>query len=73
MPLFWGGKEGPMGEERYLHIYVGGCQNYGPFLDPYYTTAHNIQGTQKGDHNFDNHPCVEYGRIVIVWRICCHL
>ena len=27
---------------------MGGCQNYGPFLDPYYTTAPNIQGTQKG-------------------------
>ena len=26
----------------------GGCQNYGPFLDPYYNTAPNIQGTQKG-------------------------
>ena len=21
---------------------VGGCQNYGPFLDPYYNTAPNI-------------------------------
>ena len=28
--------------------YMGGCQNYGPFLDPYYNTAPNIQGTQKG-------------------------
>ena len=28
--------------------YMGGCQNYGPFLGPYYTTAPNIQGTQKG-------------------------
>ena len=27
---------------------MGGCQNYGPFLDPHYTTAPNIQGTQKG-------------------------
>ena len=26
---------------------VGGCQNYGPFLDPYYSTAPNIWGTQK--------------------------
>ena len=25
------------------HItHVGGCQDYGPFLDPYYTTAPNI-------------------------------
>ena len=27
---------------------MGDCQNYGPFLDPYYNTAPNIQGTQKG-------------------------
>ena len=27
---------------------MGGCQNYGPFLDPYYNTAPNIWGTQKG-------------------------
>ena len=26
----------------------GGCQNYGPFLDPYYNTAPTIWGTQKG-------------------------
>ena len=23
-------------------IKIGGCQNYGPFLDPYYNTAPNI-------------------------------
>ena len=28
--------------------HMGGCQNDGPFLDPYYNTAPNIQGTQKG-------------------------
>ena len=32
----------------YIYIYMGGCQNYGPFVDPYYNTAPNIQGTQKG-------------------------
>ena len=26
---------------------VGGCQNYGPFSDPYFNTAPNIQGTPK--------------------------
>ena len=26
----------------YIYIYVGGCQNYGPFLDPYHHTAPNI-------------------------------
>ena len=24
---------------------VGGCENYGPLLDPYYNTAPNIYGT----------------------------
>ena len=27
---------------------MGGCQYYGPLLGPYYNTAPNIQGTQKG-------------------------
>ena len=27
---------------------MGGCQNYGPFLDPHYNRAPNISGTQKG-------------------------
>ena len=27
---------------------MNGCQNYGPFLDPYYDTAPCIKGTQKG-------------------------
>ena len=31
-----------------FRVYMGGCQNYGPFLDPYYNTAPNIWGTQKG-------------------------
>ena len=35
---------------------MGGCQNYGPLLDPCKNTAPNIfVGTQKTDHNFDNH------------------
>ena len=29
---------------------MGGCQNYGPFLGPYYL------GYPKRDPNFDNHP-----------------
>ena len=36
--------------------YIGGCQNYGPFLGLYYSTAPHIQGTQRKGHNFDNHP-----------------
>ena len=27
---------------------MGGCQNQGPVLGPYYNTAPNIYGTQKG-------------------------
>ena len=30
------------GLERNRCSNVGGCQNYGPFLDPYYNTAPNI-------------------------------
>ena len=26
----------------YIYMYMGGCQDYGPFLDPYYNTAPNI-------------------------------
>ena len=35
---------------------MGGCQNYGPFLGPYYNTAPNVFGYPKRDHNFDNYP-----------------
>ena len=38
------------------HLYMGGCQNYGPFLGPWYNTAPTIHGTQKGAKNFDNYP-----------------
>ena len=38
---------------------MGDCQNYGPFLGPYYITGPNL-GDPKRDHNFDNSP---YGRI----------
>ena len=34
---------------------VGDCQNYGPFLGPYYNTGPNL-GYPKRDHNFDNPP-----------------
>ena len=27
---------------------MGGCQDYGPFLDAYHNMAPNIKGTQKG-------------------------
>ena len=26
----------------HVGFHMGGCQNYGPFLDPYYSTAPNI-------------------------------
>ena len=28
-------------EGLYMYIHMGGCQNYGPFLGPYYSTAPN--------------------------------
>ena len=42
-------------------MYVGDCQNYGPFLGPYYNTGPNTGpnlGDPKRDHNFDNPPCI---------------
>ena len=38
---------------------LGDCQNYGPFLGPYYNTGPNTGpslGNPKRDHNFDNPP-----------------
>ena len=39
---------------------MSGCQDYGPFLDPYYNTAPNNLGYPEKDHNFDNYPCGIY-------------
>ena len=39
---------------------MGGCQNYGPFLGPYFNTGPNL-GDPKRDHNFDNPPYVPQG------------
>ena len=36
-------------------MYMGDCQNYGPFLGPYYITGPNL-GDPKRDHIFDNPP-----------------
>ena len=35
------------------HEHMGDCQNYGPFLGPYYNTGPNL-GDPKRDYNFDN-------------------
>ena len=40
--------------------HMGDCQNYGPFLGPYYNTGPNL-GDPKRDHNFDNPPYTVYG------------
>ena len=46
---------------------MGGCQSYGPFLGILNIRGRIIViGTQKGDHNFDNHPYV--GTRVSLWR-----
>ena len=34
---------------------MGDCQNYGPFLGPYYNTGPNLK-YPKRDHDFDNLP-----------------
>ena len=49
------GRPGPL-----VGGYVGGCQDYGPFLGPYYNTGPNTGpnlGDPKRDHKFDNPPC----------------
>ena len=54
--------------------YMGDCQNYGPFLGPYYNTGPSL-GDPKRDHNFDNPPYIiclhgpfgEYDQEVPVW------
>ena len=35
---------------------MGGCQNYGPFLGPYYSTAPINLGYPNTDPSFDNYP-----------------
>ena len=54
--------QGSIRKEQYsgVKLYMGSCQNYGPFLG----TLNNrcrISRDPKGDHNFDNHP---YSNIV---------
>ena len=36
------------GDNKPRANHLGGCQNDGPFLGPYYNTTPIIQGTQKG-------------------------
>ena len=42
-------------QKRLLSVYMGDCQNYGPFLGPYYNTGPNL-GDLNRDHNFDSPP-----------------
>ena len=39
-----------------LLCYMGGSQNYGPVLGPYYNTAPNTLRYPNRGHNFDNYP-----------------
>ena len=52
----------PHKSNRVCH--VGDCQNYGPFLSPYYNmgpnTGPNLEDLKR-DHNFDNPPCCAEG------------
>ena len=48
---------------------MGNCQNYDPFLGPYYNTGPNTGpnlGDPKRDHNFDN-PSNEKSSHVFFW------
>ena len=42
---------------HYFYYYVGGSQNYGPFLGPFLVIRHLLFRDPERDHNFDNHPC----------------
>ena len=60
--LYWGIMQKKMETTIMGHIgviqgYMGGYQNYGPFLDPYYNTAPHLR-YPKRNHNFDSHPYV---------------
>ena len=59
---------------------MGGCQNYDPFWGTLNSRCRIIIGTQKRDHNFDNHPYVFQGyhppkgtqfRELPAWPIVC--
>ena len=52
---------------------MGDCQNYGPFLGPYYNTGPNTGPNledPKRDHNFDNPPNM-FGLGLRVWGVGC--
>ena len=46
--------------------HMGNCQNYGPFLGPYYNTGSytgpNL-GDPKRDHDFDDYPYPPKGKL----------
>ena len=59
--------DGPLQNE-----YLGACQNYGPFLGPYYNTGPNTEpnlGDPKRDHNSDNPPFEPFAEAQRCW---CH-
>ena len=41
-----------------VYMYMGGCQNYGPFLGTLNIGCRIKIGIPKKDHNFDNHPYI---------------
>ena len=63
--LYWGIMEKKVETTIMGYIgYMGGCQSYGSFFDPYYTTAPNILKYPKRDHKFDNHPYISFVEIL---------
>ena len=52
---------------------MGDCQNYGPFLGPYYNTGPHTGpnlGDPKRDHNFDNPPNLGPARGSFIFTGC---
>ena len=41
---------------KHVYVYMGGCQNNGPFLGILNIRCRIKIGYPKRDHNFDNHP-----------------
>ena len=47
--IYFGACQGrPSGQKTHIYIYMGGCQNYGPFLGTLNIKCHIIIGIQEG-------------------------
>ena len=53
----------------FYNVFLGGCQNSGPFLGPKHKIRHLLFRVPKRDHNSDNHP---YISITGYWALWVH-